>query len=129
MTNQEALKIIKNFCDANEITFDSSVTAAFGLSISALGAIEQYKWERDIAVAQLKELGLELGQKIDHVKRLIEKNTEKEAVDKSKNPTKWHVMHCPTCDRVFWNSGQSIHYEPKYCEKCGQKMMWKKNNE
>ena len=97
----------------NQIGLDWDTNAAFGIAIQALGAIEQYKWERDIAIEQLRELGLELGQKTDHVKRLIEKNTEKEAVDKSKNPTKWHVMHCPTCDRVFWNSGQSIHYEPK----------------
>lgn len=31
------------------------------------GLFEQYKWERDIAIAQLEELGLSLGQKIDGV--------------------------------------------------------------
>ena len=31
------------------------------------GLFEQYKWERDVAIAQLNELGLSLGQKIDGV--------------------------------------------------------------
>lgn len=97
------------------------------MGANALGVLEQVRWERDVAVSQLNELGLSLGQKVDHVKELIDKNTENEAIDKSKNPTDWHIMHCPTCDRIFWNSGQFMHYEPKYCEKCGQKMLWKKN--
>ena len=29
--------------------------------------VEQYKWERDVALAQLKELGVSLGRKIDGV--------------------------------------------------------------
>ena len=31
------------------------------------GLFEQYKWERDIAIAQLNELGLSFGQKVDGV--------------------------------------------------------------
>ena len=31
------------------------------------GLFEQYKWERDIAIEQLEELGLSLGQKIEGV--------------------------------------------------------------
>lgn len=31
------------------------------------GLFEQYKWERDIAIKQLEELGLSFGQKIDGV--------------------------------------------------------------
>ena len=36
-------------------------------AINALECVDQYKWERDIAVGQLKELGISLGQKIDGV--------------------------------------------------------------
>ena len=32
--------------------------------ISYLGAFEQIKWERDIAIGQLEELGYSLGEKI-----------------------------------------------------------------
>ena len=31
------------------------------------GLFEQYKWERDIAIKQLEELGISFGQKIDGV--------------------------------------------------------------
>ena len=31
------------------------------------GLFEQYKWERDIAIEQLNELGISFGQKIDGV--------------------------------------------------------------
>ena len=36
----------------------------------------------------------------------------------------WHIICCPSCDRVFWNSGGYMKYEPEYCEKCGQKINW-----
>lgn len=128
MTIEEAKEILQR--DLQILIDNKSLPdgiEAMNVAISALGTLEQVRWERDVAVSQLNELGLSLGQKVDHVKELIDKNTENEAIDKSKNPTDWHVMHCPTCDRIFWNSGQFMHYEPKYCEKCGQKMLWKKN--
>lgn len=37
------------------------------LAFAALICLEQFRWERDIAVSQLEELGLSLGQKIDGV--------------------------------------------------------------
>lgn len=44
--------------------------------------------------------------------------------DKSLNSEEWHVMCCPTCGRTFWNSGNFVHYEPRYCENCGQAIDW-----
>lgn len=35
-------------------------------AINCVGAIEQIKWERDIAIQQLNELGYEFGEKINH---------------------------------------------------------------
>lgn len=54
----------------------------------------------------------------------LEKQVSQKPIDKSKNPADWHVMACPCCEYVFWNSGQFFHYEPKYCDKCGQKLDW-----
>lgn len=36
-------------------------------AMSALIAIEQFRWERDVAIEQLNELGIGFGQKIDGV--------------------------------------------------------------
>lgn len=44
-----------------------NITEALHMAINALGAIDQIKWERDIAVEQLSELGLSLGEKINGV--------------------------------------------------------------
>ena len=38
----------------------------------ALACLGQYMWERDVAISQLEELGLSLGQGVDHVKNAIE---------------------------------------------------------
>lgn len=38
---------------------------AIEIALDALILNEQYKWERDVAIEQLKELGYELGQKIN----------------------------------------------------------------
>ena len=54
----------------------------------------------------------------------LEMQVDKKPYDSSKNPDDWHVMHCPSCNRAFWNSGDWMHYEPKWCEKCGQKIDW-----
>ena len=36
-------------------------------AMNALRCLEQYRWERDIAILQLEELGIGLGEKIDGV--------------------------------------------------------------
>lgn len=48
----------------------------------------------------------------------------REPIDKSQNPADWHIMCCPTCKRTFWNSGEFVHYQPHYCENCGQAIDW-----
>lgn len=59
----------------------------------------------------------------------LEKQIPKKPIDKSNNPKDWHIMSCPCCGRVFWNSGEFMHYEPKWCEKCGQKIDWSREDD
>lgn len=69
MNNQEAKKILQR--DLIILIENKSLPdgiEAMKVAIYALGAIEQIRWERDVAVSQLEELGLSLGQKVDHVK-------------------------------------------------------------
>ena len=54
----------------------------------------------------------------------LEKQIAKKPIDKSNNPHYWHVMACPCCEHTFWNSGQFVHYQPKFCNYCGQKLDW-----
>ena len=56
--------------------------------------------------------------------QVLEKQIPKKPIDKSNNPHDWHVMACPCCEHTFWNSGQFVHYQPKFCNYCGQKLDW-----
>ena len=68
------------------------------------------------------DLGAHDEDELEIVKDALNKQVAKHPYDKG-NPD-WHIMCCPSCDRVFWSSGSQMHYEPEYCEKCGQKMDW-----
>lgn len=71
MTNQEAKVLIKKTMPKGNSAIEIQLRAALEQAVSALGAIEQFRWERDIAVGQLRELGLELGLKTDEVQKSI----------------------------------------------------------
>ena len=90
MNNQKAIEILKDraksiksgrdyfdryendeWADKTKAELDEEVQA-LDHAINCVGAIDQIKWERDIAIQQLNELGLDLGQKTDKVKRAIQ---------------------------------------------------------
>ena len=64
---------------------------------------EQIVWERDIAISQLEELGLSLGEKVDHVKELID--TEPQWISCSERLPKEKGWYQCTCrDNEIWNT-------------------------
>lgn len=66
MNFQEARKILQR--DLDILIENKSLPdgiEAMKTAIMALGAIEQIRWERDVAIEQLHELGYEFGEKID----------------------------------------------------------------
>ena len=85
-----------------------AVEEAF-MSLACLG---QYMWERDVAISQLEELGLSLGQKVDHVKEAIDKATPMK-LKEVKGMYDITKLVCPRCgDDLFG----------EYCSECGQKL-------
>lgn len=52
------------------------ITEALKMALNALGAIDQIRWERDIAIEQLRELGVGFGQKTDGVYLIKEEYDE-----------------------------------------------------
>lgn len=58
------------------------------------------------------------------IKEALNKQVAKHPYDKGNPDTDWHIICCPSCDRVFWNSSNWMQYAPNYCEKCGQRMDW-----
>ena len=89
-----------------------AVEEAFG----ALICLGQYKWERDIAISQLEELGISFGQKVDYVKELIDKNKAENVKYKDS------MFVCPACEKSTFSLAL---YGGDYCQHCGQHVKWR----
>lgn len=66
---ENAISILKN---NSQYATANAVEQAF----SAMICLGQYVWERDVAVSQLEELGLSLGEKVDGVYLTYDKYNE-----------------------------------------------------
>ena len=67
-------------CGVKEI--DGIDEEAINNAITIIGSFEQIKWERDTAIAQLKELGYEFGEKIRTDDDYISRQAVIDAIDK-----------------------------------------------
>ena len=79
--------------------FKEPVTTYAQLSVEALKKLsvyEQVKWERDIAISQLEEIGCGFGRKMDDVKAALEKQIPKKP--KVQETTEKELHKCPCCD-------------------------------
>ena len=91
--------------------------------------IQQILWERDIAIQQLEEIGISLGEKMDSVKETVERQKPKKIVYKSDFAfsdgfSHYRMGKCPMCDR-YYNSNDEVNY----CSKCGHAIRWDMNSE
>lgn len=70
MTRKEALNILMNVYQ-NEIVKSgrgcgkTAFRTALLMSINALTILDQIRWERDVAIEQLEDIGVGLGRKMD----------------------------------------------------------------
>ena len=84
------------------------------------GLFEQYKWERDVAIAQLNDYGVSFGEKADCVKVVRCKDCE-HSRERNEHEIKYlidDVLICTSCDATddCWNPVFSEHF----CS-CGEK--------
>ena len=83
--------------------------------------VDQVRWERDIAIEQLDEIGKSLGEKMDDVKTIITAMW----IEKRHG-----YLECSNChrdtnrlDKHGYPIGQDVnHSRPKYCPHCGAVM-------
>lgn len=98
---------------------DQYATAnAVEMAFNALGCLEQYIWERDIALSKLEELGLGFGEKTDKVKDLIDRDNEEEAIYKHESGT----FVCPSCGASTFSL---VLYGGDFCQHCGKRVKWR----
>ena len=90
MTNKEAIEQLKERLAITDYRQQiPEYYEAIEMAIAALercNVIEQYRWERDIALEQLKEIGCGFGQNMDDVKKALEKADKYRWHDLRKNP-------------------------------------------
>lgn len=106
---------------------------------------EQIKWERDIALSQLQELGISLGENVDDLKRLIDLNNQGLLVELPLKPgeqfwelnemytppvvyPRWahSLMHCLYCKERL---GKTCFLTEEDGEKFLKKLEGEKNND
>ena len=64
MKPKQVIEILKNLTCVVPKDKADETKQALDHAITCVGAIEQIKWERDIAISQLNELGYQFGEKI-----------------------------------------------------------------
>ena len=74
---------------------------------------DQVKWERDVAISQLEDIGCGLGRKMDDVKAAMEKQKEKKPIEKELYNIPYYI--CPVCHSRLMD-------KQFYCDECGQKI-------
>ncbi len=65
MTNEDIIEYRKNAIDILKKNDQHATAKAVDLAFGSLFTFEQIKWERDIAIEQLNELGISFAEKID----------------------------------------------------------------
>ena len=64
MKPKQAIEVLERMQEINKQLKNDEVVQALDHAINCVGAIEQIKWERDIAIQQLNELGYQFGEKV-----------------------------------------------------------------
>lgn len=112
MTYEDIEEFRKNAIDRlrkeDQYATANAVDEAFG----ALICIGQFKWERDIAIEQLEEIGCGLGENMDAIKKRLESRPRGEWIKSCAFQT---YSKCSVC-------GCLSMYKTKFCSECGADM-------
>lgn len=121
MIDGDALKL-KGFADPETgegILYVQDIDDAHTVEAVSKGLFDQIKWERDIAIGQLKEIGCELGQKMDDVKARLEAVPVHGRWENDEND----IPRCSNCSYIpEFNRYLDDYYYSDFCPNCGAKM-------
>lgn len=148
MTDNEAIKwqeMLKEsysiFPEANK-SCDMAISAIKEVNqYKALGSIEEVKdlvskgiaynqvaWERDLAISQLNDIGLSLGEKTDNVKDAVEKQIAKKQSNIHDEGSHFRLsdsgyLYCTVTNKDIRYPLVSL-TDFDYCPRCGQAINW-----
>lgn len=87
---------------------------------------EQVKWERDIAIGQVREIGCELGQKMDDVKAKLDAVPVHGRWENDEND----IPRCSNCSYIpEFNRYLDDYYYSDFCPNCGADMREREEND
>ena len=100
-------------CEPSDCDWMAFIDKEPAADVVSKGLYEQIKWERDVALTQLEEYGVSLGEKADVMKV---RHGRWERVIPTKSAAKWSTkVSCSNCHSVGY-----MRYN--YCPNCGASM-------
>ena len=91
-----------------------TIKSAPTIDAVSMGVFEQVKWERDVAIAQLEELGIGFGQKKPDIQ--IVRHGYWKVIEESETR---RLLECSECKEWILHN---LNYISNYCSHCGAKM-------
>lgn len=115
-TAKDIIMMIKTAPTINAIPFDS-------------GYIKQIRWERDIALQQLEEIGCSFGQNMTEIKEKLESSNKESARPRGE----WFLLshcsnagvYCSNCNKKVFKEEMyyaNVKIKSKFCPNCGAEM-------
>ena len=123
VNKKDKIKIV--FTDIDGTLFSHKTNRVPPSAIEAIekwNLIDQYKWERDVVLEQLKEIGCVFGQNMEKEKEAIDKSHPSKLIAKDIiGETNSRHYLCSNCGEYICNEKE---YKLKeiynYCPNCGQ---------
>lgn len=109
---EEAIKCIRTqlkngYVDVSGTHYENELKV-IEQAMTALGAIGQYKWELDVAVSQLKEVGLCFGETTDEVQKAVSAYKKIPEIIEELEGLKMSMD-----GQIFYNQSSKLIYEEK----------------
>lgn len=115
----------KGQCDDGGYYYSKAIEDAISLLKTSVsqGVFDQIKWERDMVIAQLEEIGKGLGEKMDNVKEALK---AQEPVPPKVDIDTYACRVCGTrLERQSLIGSNAVLAETfNYCPNCGKKVAW-----
>lgn len=135
MKRKEALRMaIAALEEEQEPAGDDAYRDALEKIRSLEAYIRQVQCERDIALQQLGEIGISLGEKMDSVKEAVKRQKPEPCVRYPVDTYPGRIRYlCPSCGHEIKRSDNDgmvqLVQRPGCCPKCGQAIQWEDKEE
>ena len=112
MTYEDIEEFRKNAIERLRRESQYATANAVDKAFNALICVGQYKWERDVAIKQLEEIGVGFGEDMDEIKSRLELRPKGEWIKTGFLDFSYECSEC----------GKLNEFKRHYCPNCGASM-------